>query len=322
MTFTTSGTRRHRVGVLAFAGISPFHLAVPSLVLASSALTRHGAPYEVVTCALTPGPLATDAGYDVVVHHGLETLAGSQTVVVPSWDPDVPPPGALLDALRAAHERGARVVGLCLGAFPVAASGIVDGREVATHWSAAAALAALYPTVRVRSDLLWADHGDVLTSAGVAAALDCCLHMVRSDLGARAAADVARTIVLAPHRDGSQAQYIPAPVARAGADDPIDAAMAWALDRLDTSLDLDGWSARTAMSRRTFTRRFHDRTGTSPGAWLLDQRLVRAKLLLETTSDTVDAVARAVGFSTAASLRMHFTTRFGTSPSRHRRAFA
>ena len=313
--------RPHRVAVLAFPGISPFHLSVPALVLGNRALIAHGSPYEVLTCAEEPGALPTAAGYAVVVEHGLELFGSADTVVAASWAVDREPSQELLSALRAAHARGARIVGLCLGAFLVAASGVADGREVSTHWHSADLLTRRHPAVRVRSDVLWTDHGDVLTSAGVAAALDCCLHVVRTDHGARVAADVARAVVMAPHRDGSQAQFIPAPVAAADAD-PLGLAMEWALQRLPEPTSVDEWAARASMSRRTFTRNFRDRTALSPARWLLDQRLLRARLLLETTTDTVDAVAAAVGFATATSLRQHFQARFGTTPARHRAAFA
>jgi transcriptional regulator GlxA family with amidase domain len=269
-----------------------------------------------------PGTLPTNAGYGIAVENDLGTLRGAHTVVMPSWDPDQEPSDRLLDALRVAHARGARVLGLCLGAFPVAAAGIVDGREVATHWRAAAELERRYPAVRVRPAVLWADHGDVITSAGVAAALDCCLHVVRHDLGASAATDVARRLVLAPHRDGTQAQYIPTPVVDVRAATPISNALEWAMQRLDRQFTVNDWARAAQMSQRTFVRRFHDGTGTSPGSWLLHQRLARARLLLETGTDTVEAVATATGFATAASLRQHFARRFGTSPARHRAAFS
>ncbi len=204
----------HRVAVVAFAGISPFHLAVPSAVLASGGGVAPHTGYEVAVCAERPGRVPTSAGYDIVVGHGLELLTEARTVVLPSWDTHRDPPPALVEAVRAAHGRGARVVGLCLGAYVVAASGIADGRTLATHWHAADDLARRYPAVRVRSDILWSDLGDVVTSAGVAAALDTCLHVVRTDLGVTMADSVARALVLAPHRDGAQTQFIPAPVSR------------------------------------------------------------------------------------------------------------
>lgn len=312
----------HRVAVLAFPGISPFHLAAPYAVLQGTARAPRPLPYRLVTCAEQPGSIPTSAGWPIAVEHGLEALAGADTVVLPSWDTAREPSPALIDAVVAAHRGGARIIALCLGAFVVAQAGIVDGREVATHWAAAAELAALRPGVRVRADVLWCDEGDVITSAGVAAGLDCLLHVVRTDLGAAAATAVARSLVLAPHRDGSQAQFIPAPVRPAPGADLFDRALAWAVEHLDERVSLDAWAARAAMSRRTFTRRFRERTGTSPAAWLLDQRLLRARELLETTDLPVDVIAATVGFATGASLRAHFAERFATTPGRHRRAFS
>jgi transcriptional regulator GlxA family with amidase domain len=311
----------HQIAVVAFDGISAFHLSVPSAVFGAQPRSAPALPYRVTVCAESPGTLRTNAGFDLLVEHGLEALATADTVVLPSADTDVEPSPALLAAIQAAHARGARVVGLCLGAYVVAASGIADGREVATHWHAAAELAERYPAVRVRSDVLWCDDGDVVTSAGVAAALDCCLHVLRTDHGERVAAGIARSLVLAPHRDGSQAQFIPAPVARTPGPHPIEQAMAWATTQLHEPVDLDRWAARAAMSRRTFTRQFRARTGTSPAQWLLERRLTHARLLLETTTDPVESVAHACGYATAAALRQHFAARYGTSPSRHRDAF-
>jgi len=310
----------HEVAVVAFDGISAFHLSVPTAVFGAQRRSAPPLPYRVTVCAERPGPVATAAGYDIVVGHGLEAIAAADTVILPSADTAVDPSPALLDAVRAAHARGARVVGLCLGSFLVAAAGLVDGREVATHWHAADELAARFPATHVRSDVLWCDHGDVVTSAGVAAALDCCLHVLRTDQGERVAADVARSLVLAPHRDGSQAQFIPAPLATVGPD-PLSSAMSWAARRLAEPVDLTRWAEQAAMSRRTFTRQFRVRTGTSPAQWLLERRLAHARLLLETTREPVEAVAHACGYSTAAALRQHFATRYGTTPSRHRDAF-
>ncbi|GCE77070.1 AraC family transcriptional regulator [Cellulomonas biazotea] len=307
------------VAVIAFDGISPFHLAVPSAVFGARPL--RGEAYDVRVCAGSPGPLRTEAGYTVTVEHGLDLLTTADLVVVPSWDVTREPPDDLRAALVAAHARGARLVGLCLGTFVLAATGLLDGREAATHWHAAPDLARRHPDVRVRDDVLWCDLGDVVTSAGVAAALDCCLHVVRSDLGAQVAADVARSLVLAPHRDGSQAQFVPTPVAPAGGADAVGRAMAWAVQRLDAPVDLDAWAAHAHVSRRTFTRQFRARTGTSPTAWLLDQRLDRARVLLEQGDEPVEVVARRAGFGTAASLRAHFSRRFRTSPRQHRATF-
>ncbi|PJI91004.1 GlxA family transcriptional regulator [Luteimicrobium subarcticum] len=314
-------TTPHRVAVLAFDGISPFHLSAPSVVLGGVVPGGAGLGYDVVVCAEQPGVLATGGGYAIVVTHGLEALDGAATVVVPSWDLGRDPSPVLLDAVRAAHARGARVVGLCLGAFVVAASGIVDGREVATHWAHEDDLVAGHPRVAVRRDVLWCDLGDVVTSAGTASALDCCLHLVRRDHGASVAARVARRLVLAPHREGTQAQFAPTPNPRVGPDDAVGRAMAWATDRLGDALTLDDLAAAAHLSRRHFSRRFRERTGSAVGDWLVAQRVDRARALLEEGDDPVEAVAAASGLGSAASLRVHFARTLGTTPSAYRRAF-
>ncbi|MEV6769789.1 helix-turn-helix domain-containing protein [Nocardia sp. NPDC051030] len=310
------------VTVLAFDGISPFHLSVPGLVFGRMGTgTESTAPYNVLTCAEDPGIISTPAGFDIMVRHGLEAMDDADTVVIPSWRRDLPLSDPTRAALHRAHDRGARMVGLCLGSWAIAASGLADGREITTHWSAAADLARAYPAVQVRSDTLWSDHGDLITSAGVAAALDCCLHLVRTDLGSRTATELARALVLAPHRSGSQAQYIPVAVPDALEDDPMEHAMLWARTHLDTPIDLDTWARTALMSRRTFTRHFRDRTGSSPQQWLLHQRIDRARLLLESTDDPMDRVATASGLGTAVNLRHHFHRLLGTSPAAHRTQF-
>ncbi|GAA5074155.1 GlxA family transcriptional regulator [Nocardia iowensis] len=308
------------VAVLAYDGISPFHLSVPSLVFGRVGIGGSG-PYQVDVCAERPGSLRTPAGFDIDVRHGLDRLMRADTVVVPSWEYDMPLSDDLRAALHQAHAAGARIVGLCLGSWAVAASGLADGREVITHWAGASRLARAYPAVRVRADTLWSDLGDVVTSAGVAAALDCCLHLVRNDLGSRAATELARELVTAPHRSGSQAQYIPIAVPESADDDPIERAMVWARTHLGDPIDLDSWARVALMSRRTFTRRFRDRTGNSPQQWLLHQRADRARLLLETTDDTMDRIAAETGFGTAVSLRHHFHRILGTTPAAHRALF-
>jgi len=312
----------HSVAVVAFDGISPFHLSVPTLVFGAAGIDSAAAQYDVQVCAEHPGQLATAAGYRIVVDAGLEALADADMIVIPSWKAGLVPSPELLAAVRTAHGRGARIVGLCLGSFVVAASGVADGREVATHWSAADRLAHEHPEVVVRHDILWSDLGDVVTSAGVAAALDCCLHLTRRDRGSAVAADLARALVLAPHRTGSQAQYIPVPMAASnGDDDPIERAMVWARASLADPVDLDRWAGVAHLSRRTFTRHFRERTATSPQQWLLDQRVDHARLLLEQGDDPVEAIAARSGFGSAVNLRHHFQRRLGVSPAAHRAAF-
>ncbi|MFG1627222.1 GlxA family transcriptional regulator [Kribbella sp. NPDC049227] len=307
------------VAVLAYDGMSPFHLSVPCLVLGD----RLGAQgqYDVQVCAEEAGQLRTNAGFGITVERGLEVMERADVVILPSWDPDREASAVLLDSIRRAHARGATVVGLCIGAFLVAASGIADGREIVTHWRWADRLQERYPGITVRADVLWSDLGDLLTSAGTAASLDCCLHLVRTHHGVELAERLARSIVVAPHRSGSQAQYIPVPVPPDPSDDVIEKAMLWARARLDQPLSLDEWASAVALSRRTFTRQFRARTGSSGQAWLLRQRLDRARLLLETTDHPVERIATASGFGSSAALRHHFHTILGTTPQRHRQEF-
>jgi transcriptional regulator GlxA family with amidase domain len=307
------------VAVLAYDGMSPFHLSVPCLVLGE----RRGRPtqYDVLVCAEEPGAMRTNAGFGISVDHGLEVMERADVVVLPSWEPGRQASAVLLDAIQRAHARGATVVGLCIGAFLVAESGIAAGREVVTHWRWADELRAQHPELEVRADVLWSDLGDVITSAGTAASLDCCLHLVRMHHGVEVAETVARDIVVAPHRSGSQAQYIPVPVPPDPSDDVIEKAMVWARARLDQPVSLDEWAGAVALSRRTFTRQFRARTGSSGQAWLLRQRLDRARLLLETTDLPVERVAVSSGFGSSDALRHHFNTLLGTTPQRHRQEF-
>jgi transcriptional regulator GlxA family with amidase domain len=308
-----------KVAVLAFDEMSPFHLSVPCLVLGD----RLGQPgeYDVRVFAERPGKLRTNAGFGITVDHGLEATDDADLVILPSWQPDREPSAVLIDTIQRAHARGATVVGLCIGAFLVAASGIADGREVVTHWKWADQLQAKHPNIKVRADVLWSDLGDLVTSAGTAASLDCCLHIVRTHHGVELAERLARSIVVAPHRSGSQAQYIPVPVPPDPGDDVIEKAMVWARARLDQPVSLDEWAAAVALSRRTFTRQFRARTGSSGQAWLLRQRLDRARLLLETTDHPVERIATASGFGSSAALRHHFHALLGTTPQRHRQEF-
>jgi transcriptional regulator GlxA family with amidase domain len=310
------------VAVVAFDGISPFHLSVPCMVFGAE-FAGAGVPcHRLIVCSAESGTLRTTAGFTIEAPRRLSALAGAHTIVVPSWrDPHERPPEALLRALRAAHRRGARIVGLCLGAFVLAEAGLLDGRPATTHWALVRAFAERFPQVELRPDVLYVDDGDVLTSAGTAAAIDCCLHLLRRDHGADVAARVARRMVVAPHRQGGQAQYIERPVVQSRADDRLAGVLSWALKHLDAPHQLDALAERAAMSRRTFTRRFRQATGTTVGQWLLSQRLAQAQRLLETTGHSVDTVAGACGFGSATSLRQHFAAAFNTSPTGYRRQF-
>jgi transcriptional regulator GlxA family with amidase domain len=319
---TTKPGREDTIAVLAFDGISPFHLSVPCLVFGEER-SEEGTPrYRLLVCSVEGGPLRTNAGFRIEAAHGLRALAQAGMVIVPSWRDDLGrPPEALLSALRKAHQRGARIVGLCLGAFVLAEAGLLDGRPAATHWHLGTAFAERYPQVQLDPQVLYVDDGDVVTSAGTAAAIDCCLHLMRQRHGAEVANRAARRMVVAPHRQGGQAQYIEQPVPASGADHRLAKVLAWVGKHLDQPHSLDALAERAAMSRRTFTRHFRQATGTTVVQWLLNQRLARAQRLLETTDRSIDAVAADAGFGSAVSLRQHFAAAFNTSPLAYRREF-
>lgn len=321
---TETHAEPHTVAVLAFDGISPFHLSVPCIVFGPDMQGEGVPPFRLRVCSAERGRLRTTAGFHLEATHGLMALARADTVIVPSWrDVEERPPEAVLRALRRAHERGARIVGLCLGAFVLAEAGLLDGRSATTHWHLTRQLAERYPQVVVQPDVLYVDDGPVLTSAGTAAAIDCCLHLLRTQFGAEVANRVARRMVVAPHRQGGQAQYIqqPLPAAASTGGDRLATVLAWAQRHLNEALSLDALAERAVMSRRTFTRQFRQRTGTTVGQWLLNQRLALAQRLLETSDRTVEAVAADAGFGSAASLRLHFASVLHTSPSDYRRQF-
>lgn len=312
------------IATVAFDGISPFHLSVPCLVYGEDR-TELGLPrFDFRVCALEKGVvLATQSGLGLVAPYGLEGLAGADIVIVPSWrDIDEPVPGALCDALIAAHRAGALIVGLCLGAFVLAAAGLLDGREATTHWASARRLGEMYPAVRLRPDVLYVDTGDVVTSAGVAASLDCCLHVVRRHHGAEVAQRLARRIVLSPHRQGGQAQFIEHPVPAEARTDRLSQALDAVLADLGATHSLDSVAARAGMTRRTFTRRFQHQHGASFARWLNAQRVLFAQELLETTQHSVEAIADLAGFGTPTSMRQHFAASLATSPAQYRREFA
>lgn len=321
-TCRTAPKTPHVVAAVAFDGISPFHLSVPCVVFAEDRSDGGVLGFEFRVCSIDPGPLSTTAGFSIAATHGLDALADADTIIVPTWrDPDEAPPTALLDALRAAHARGAQLVGLCLGAYVLAAAGLLDGRPATTHWAWAADFARRFPDVKVDPQVLYVDDGDILTSAGTAAGLDCCLHVVRKLCGAQSANYIARRLVVPPHRQGGQAQYVQQPMPPDLRGDRLSALLDWVNGTLDAPHTLDSLADRAAMSRRTFTRHFKAATGTTVSAWLLAQRLARAQQLLESTDESIESIAGMAGFGSTASLRQHFTDAFRTSPSAWRREF-
>ncbi|MEU1277322.1 helix-turn-helix domain-containing protein [Streptomyces sp. NPDC005805] len=315
----------HRVVVLALPGLLPFELGIPHRIF-GRARSPYGAPlYEIVTCGVRPGPVPTDADFAIHVEHGPEALATADTVVVPASYRLGPVyrEGRLTPELAGALalvRPGTRMVSICTGGYVLAAAGLLNGRPATTHWSSAEHFQQLFPEVRVDADVLFIDDGDVLTSAGVAAGIDLCLHLVRRDHGTAVANDVARRTVVPPHRDGGQAQYIRRPLPEPQLA-TTTAARAWALDRLHEPIQLRDLARREAMSVRTFTRRFREEVGLSPGQWLTQQRVERARHLLETTGLSMEQVARDAGFGTAQSLRQHLTAVLGVTPTVYRRTF-
>ncbi|MFB4303364.1 GlxA family transcriptional regulator [Actinomadura sp. NTSP31] len=309
----------HRVVALVRPPQSTFELGCAAQVFG---VERHGLPtrYAFGVCTERPGPVATLAGYDMLVTDGLDALDGADTVIVPGWLPTAEPPSpAVVGALRGAHSRGARVVSICSGAFALAHAGLLDGRRATTHWAQADEFAARFPHVHLDRDVLYVDHGDIATSAGAGAGFDLCLHLVRNDHGARYAAHIARTMVMPPHREGGQLQYTPPTPARL--DDSLAPLLEWVTARLDEPVTLETMAAEAGVSPRTLTRRFTDQLGTSPGQWLLSQRIAAAQNLLESTDLPLDAIARRVGLSSATNLRRRFLNALATTPGAYRRTF-
>ncbi|MFI6401601.1 GlxA family transcriptional regulator [Streptomyces sp. NPDC050548] len=322
----TDGFRPHRVVVLALDGLLPFELGIPHRIFGRPRDAEGRLLYEVVTCSVRPpGPVDTDADFAIQVPNGPEALATADTVIVPASYELGPvfEEGVLTPELADAFARirpGTRLASICTGVYVLAAAGLLDGRPATTHWADAERFQQLFPRIEVDADVLFIDDGDVLTSAGVAAGIDLCLHMVRRDHGTAVANDVARRTVVPPHRDGGQAQYIHRPVP-----DPqlatTTAARAWALGRLHEPIQLRDMAEQEAMSVRTFTRRFREEVGVSPGQWLTQQRVERARHLLESTDLSMDQVATDAGFGTAQSMRQHLQAALGVTPTTYRRTF-
>ncbi|HEX5613834.1 MAG TPA: helix-turn-helix domain-containing protein [Acidimicrobiia bacterium] len=312
--------RDHTVAVAVGRHSHPFEFSVACEVFGLERPELGVEWYRFQVCATDPPPLSVGA-FTLDTPYGLAELAAADTVIVPAADPHRPAPPATLAALRRAYERGARMVSFCSGAFALAEAGILDGRPVTTHWMHAAELARRYPSLDVHPDVLYVDDGQVLTSAGTAAGIDLALHLVRRDHGAEIANKVARRMVVPPHRDGGQAQFVDAPISRD--DDPaaLAATLEWALDHLDQALTVEQLAAHALMSGRTFARRFRALTGTTPMQWLAVQRIRHAQRLLETTDWSIDEVARRCGLGTAANLRLHFRRVCATTPTAYRAAF-
>jgi transcriptional regulator GlxA family with amidase domain len=313
--------RPHRVAVLVLPSVVPFDLGVPVQVFGYPRPDLGARRYAMTVCGARRGRVPTSGGFSIVVEHGLEALRRAQTIVVPGVDDlAIPIPRTVTRALADAHERGARLVSICTGAFVLAAAGVLDGRTATTHWLDAPELSARFPHVRLDPDVLYVDEGRVLTSAGVASGIDLCLHVVRKDHGAAVANAIARRLVVAPHRSGGQAQFVPQPVAEPSGR-RLEATRTWSLGRLGEPLTVGRMAEHAGMSVRTFARQWRAESGTSPLRWLLRQRILAAQQLLEETDHGSARIAAACGFGSVVSLRVHFRRELGTSPLAYRRAF-
>lgn len=310
------------VAVLAFDGVSLFHLSVPGIVLATANLASTEPRYQISYCAEEPGMVSSDQGIGLAINHGLDLMAASDVIIIPAWgDQSITASAGLVQALQQAHAAGKLIVGLCLGAFVLADAGLLDGKQATTHWAARDEFARRFPKVRFRPEVLYVTDDNLMTSAGTVAAIDCCLHLVRQRFGADVANHTAKMLVTPPHRQGGQAQYVEHPVPQLSSETHLAAVLAWARMHLGEHLSLDLLAEKARMSRRTFTRRFKETTGTTVAKWLNAERVVRAQALLETTDLSVECIAGEAGFGTPLSLRQQFAAHLGTSPSDYRKMF-
>jgi transcriptional regulator GlxA family with amidase domain len=310
----------HRVAILCFDGLVAFDLTAPAQAFMLAAGPGGEPLYEVSVCSTDGGPVRTTSGFEINPAAGSEALRRAGTVVVPGYAGILePPPEEALAAIRAAARRGARLMSVCTGAFALAHAGVLDGRRAATHWAWAGEMAKRFGAVEVDPDALFVDEGEVLTSAGLSAGIDLSLHVVRRDFGAAVGERVARHMVAAPHRDGGQSQFFRPQAPSPGGS--LEPTRRWARERLPEPLDVTAMARHAGVSPRTFARRFREETGTTPLQWLLTQRVLEARRLLEESDLPVEDVAWRCGFGTAASLRDHFRRATATTPTAYRRSF-
>ncbi len=315
-------TELRSVAVPLLHGVAPFELGVVCEVFGVDRSAQGLPTYDFSIVAAEPGPIRTSVGFSIDVSDDLSVLEEADLVVVPASpvrdDNEYVEP--LLAALRRTVDRGARVMSVCSGAFVLGAAGLLDSRHCTTHWIYTEELQRRYPLAKVDPDVLYVDDGEVLTSAGTAAGIDLCLHVVREAQGAAVANHIARRMVVPPHRDGGQAQFVETPLPAIGSD-TLEDVLTWMAAHLDEDMDVDSLAARAHMSSRTFARRFRAETGTTPHRWVTAQRILLAQRFLEESSDTIDVVAERTGFGTAAGLRHHFLRMRGTTPHAYRRTF-
>lgn len=310
------------VAAIAYDGLCTFEFGIAVEVFGLPRPELEVPWYRFCVCSVEGRPVRAVGGVTIATRAGLRGLTAADTIVVPGWrDIDERPPIALLNALRRAADRGTRVVSLCAGVFVLAAAGLLDGKRATSHWRDTARLAERFPTINVEPDVLYVDEGRVMTSAGSAAGLDLCLHIVRKDFGAVIANRVAKRLVIPPHRDGGQAQFVTEPI-KPVASPTLAPLLAWAQAHLDRHLTVHELARHAGMSDRSFARHFRAETGTTPHQWLLHQRLIAAQGALETNTDSIDRIAENVGIGTAATLRQHFRRRLQTSPANYRKRFS
>ncbi|GII25197.1 GlxA family transcriptional regulator [Planosporangium mesophilum] len=310
-----------RVAVIVLDGVAPFELGVLCEVFGTDRVADGFPGYEFDTCSPGGRPVRTKSGWLLTPTADLAPVDRADLVAVPAYPVDSTTPPEVLDALRRAADRGAYVLSVCSGAFLLAEAGLLDGRRATTHWKHADDLARRYPTVSVDPNVLYVAEDNIVTSAGTAAGIDLCLHLVRREHGSAVATALARRMVVPPHRDGGQAQYVEAPLPRTADAPTLEPLLSWLVTTLDQEHTVESLAARAHMSERTFARRFRAETGTTPHEWLTGQRVLLARRLLEDTDLGVDAVAARSGFGTAAMLRHHFTKRVGATPQSYRTTF-
>jgi transcriptional regulator GlxA family with amidase domain len=306
----------HHVVALVLPRVVAFDLSIPAQIFGHPDAGDH---YAFAVCAQRPGLVPSTTGFDVAVPAGLELLDAADTVVVPGFMPPLDPPATVLESLRSAHRRGARIASVCVGAFALAAAGLLDDRAATTHWQHADELQRRFPAVEVRPEVLYVDEGQVLSSAGISAGVDLCLHMVRQDFGTETATETSRRMVAALYRSGGQAQFIERPIPEQGS--PLAETRSWAISELQRPLTVSELAAHAGYSVRSFSRRFQAHFGMSPARWLTAQRVLEARRLLETTDLSIEEIARRCGLSTAANLRTHFARAVATTPTEYRRTF-
>ncbi|QLE84832.1 helix-turn-helix domain-containing protein [Shewanella sp. Scap07] len=312
----------YRIAVIAFEGISAFHLSVPCMVF-QDAFVDQSPRFKLTICSATDSDLQSSSGFGIHIDQDINALKTADIVIVPSWPNDLPaPPKSLIDGLIAAHQRGAMLVGLCLGAFVIAHTGLLDGKAATTHWALCQRFSQQFPNINVDSQPLFIDQQQIITSAGIAASLDCCLHIVRKLCGSELASQLARVMVTAPYRSGGQQQYIPTPIS---SQRQISSSLAQVMERIEQQLaqphSIDSVAALCAMSRRTFTRRFKAAYGCTFGYWLLNRRLIYSQQLLEQDKHSIALIADLAGFGSESIYRKHFKAAFALSPSQWRQQF-